>query len=103
MSESTAATAIGRVSTVMVPVADQDRAIEFYTEKLGFEKVADIPFGDGERWVAVVPPGAETTIALVLPREGKRPGSRPASGSRAPTSTPTTPPCASAASTSIPR
>ena len=74
MSESTATTAIDRVSTVMVPVADQDKAIEFYTEKLGFEKVADIPFGDGDRWVAVVPPGAATTIALVLPREGEKPG-----------------------------
>jgi catechol 2,3-dioxygenase-like lactoylglutathione lyase family enzyme len=74
MSESTAATAIGKVSTVMVPVADQDQAIEFYTEKLGFEKVADIPFGDGDRWVAVVPSGAETTIALVLPREGEEAG-----------------------------
>ena len=74
MSESSATTAIGRVSTVMVPVADQDQAIEFYTEKLGFEKVADIPFGDGDRWVAVVPPGAETTIALVLPREGDEAG-----------------------------
>ena len=73
-STSTAATAIGRVSTVMVPVADQDQAIEFYTEKLGFEKVADIPFGDGDRWVAVVPRGAETTIALVLPREGQEAG-----------------------------
>ena len=73
-STSTAATAIGRVSTVMVPVADQDQAIEFYTEKLGFEKVADIPFGDGDRWVAVVPPGAATTIALVRPREGEQTG-----------------------------
>ncbi len=73
-STSTAATAIGRVSTVMVPVADQDQAIEFYTEKLGFEKVADIPFGDGDRWVAVVPPGAATTIALVRPREGEGTG-----------------------------
>lgn len=73
-STSTAATAIGRVSTVMVPVADQDQAIEFYTEKLGFEEVADIPFGDGDRWVAVVPPGAATTIALVRPREGEATG-----------------------------
>jgi len=74
MSASTAATAIDRISTVMVPVADQDRAIEFYTGTLGFEKVADIPFGDGERWVAVAPPGAATTLALVLPREGEAAG-----------------------------
>jgi catechol 2,3-dioxygenase-like lactoylglutathione lyase family enzyme len=75
MSESTAeATTISRVSTVMVPVVDQDKAIEFYTGKLGFEKIADIPFGDGNRWVAVAPAGAATTIALVQPREGESTG-----------------------------
>ena len=44
--------------TVIVPVSDQDRAIEFYVETLGFEKRADIPFGGGERWVEVAPAGA---------------------------------------------
>jgi catechol 2,3-dioxygenase-like lactoylglutathione lyase family enzyme len=63
-------TTIGQVATVMVPVSDQDRAIEFYEEKLGFEKRADIPFGDGNRWVEVAPPGGATTVALVQPREG---------------------------------
>ncbi len=67
-------TTIGQVATVMVPVADQDRAIEFYEEKLGFEKRADIPFGDGNRWVEVAPPGAATTLALVQPREGESAG-----------------------------
>jgi len=74
MSESTAATTIGQVSTVMVPVDDQDRAIEFYTEKLGFEKRADVPFGDGNRWVEVAPTGAATSIALVQPMEGQETG-----------------------------
>ncbi|HEY2333847.1 MAG TPA: VOC family protein [Solirubrobacterales bacterium] len=75
MSESTAAaTAIGQVATVMVPVADQDKAIEFYTEKLGFEKRADIPFGDGNRWVEIAPSGAATTIALVQPMEDQETG-----------------------------
>ena len=67
-------TQITQVGTVMVPVADQDRALEFYLGKLGFEKRADIPFGRGERWVEVAPPGAATTIALVLPREGEPTG-----------------------------
>jgi catechol 2,3-dioxygenase-like lactoylglutathione lyase family enzyme len=62
------------VSTVIVPVSDQDRAIEFYTEKLGCEKRADIPFGEGERWVEVAPPGADTTLALMPPREGESAG-----------------------------
>ena len=75
MSEgSAAATTIGQVATVMVPVADQDRAIEFYVGKLGFEKRADAPFGDGNRWVEVAPAGGATTIALVLPREGEATG-----------------------------
>ncbi len=74
MSETTAATTIGKVATVMVPVADQDRAIEFYTEKLGLELRADIPFGDGNRWVEVAPAGAATTVALVQPMEGQEVG-----------------------------
>lgn len=74
MTETTAATTISQVANVMVPVSDQDRAIEFYTEKLGFEKRTDMPFGDGNRWVEVAPPGAATTIALVQPREGESAG-----------------------------
>jgi catechol 2,3-dioxygenase-like lactoylglutathione lyase family enzyme len=74
MSESSAATAIGQVSTVMVPVADQDQAVDFYTGKLGFEKRTDVPFGDGNRWVEVAPEGAATTLALVQPREGESAG-----------------------------
>lgn len=63
-----------RVATVMVPVADQDEAIEFYVGKLGFEKRNDTPFGDGNRWVEVAPPGAATTVALVQPMEGQETG-----------------------------
>jgi catechol 2,3-dioxygenase-like lactoylglutathione lyase family enzyme len=73
-AETGSATNVTQVATMMVPVADQDRAIEFYTGKLGFEKRADTPFGDGNRWVEVAPPGAVTTIALVEPREGESAG-----------------------------
>ena len=52
------------VGRVMVPVSDQDAAIAFYTDKLGFNVLVDIPFGDGERWVEVTPPAGGTTIAL---------------------------------------
>ena len=58
-------THITQVGTVIVPVSDQDRALEFYVGKLGFEKRLDAPFGEGGRWVEVAPPGAATTIALV--------------------------------------
>ncbi len=56
--------AITRIGTVIVPVSDQDRALEFYVDKLGFEKRRDMPFGAG-RWIEVAPPGSPTTIALV--------------------------------------
>jgi catechol 2,3-dioxygenase-like lactoylglutathione lyase family enzyme len=70
MTETQSSTRITEVGRVIVPVADQDRALEFYLGKLGFEKRADIPYGDGERWLEVAPPGATTAIALIPPREG---------------------------------
>jgi catechol 2,3-dioxygenase-like lactoylglutathione lyase family enzyme len=57
-------TRITDLGTVGIPVTDQDRALEFYVGKLGFEKRRDLPFGPG-RWIEVAPPGAATTIALV--------------------------------------
>jgi catechol 2,3-dioxygenase-like lactoylglutathione lyase family enzyme len=65
---------IKEVGRVMVPVSDQDRAIEFYVDKLGFEKRADTPYGDGDRWVEVAPPGSAAALALVHPREGESAG-----------------------------
>jgi catechol 2,3-dioxygenase-like lactoylglutathione lyase family enzyme len=59
---------ITQVGRVMVPVGDQDAAISFYTGMLGFELVADVPFGDGERWVEVAPSGGGTALALVPSR-----------------------------------
>ncbi|HEY2536202.1 MAG TPA: VOC family protein [Solirubrobacteraceae bacterium] len=70
MSNTTTA-GIGEIGTVIVPVSDQDRAIEFFVQKLGFEKRSDTPFGHGDRWVEVAPAGAATTIAIVPPREGE--------------------------------
>jgi catechol 2,3-dioxygenase-like lactoylglutathione lyase family enzyme len=74
MSKTQGGTTVDQVATVMVPVTDQDRAIAFYTEKLGFELRADTPFGQGDRWVEVAPPGAATTVALVTPMEGQEVG-----------------------------
>lgn len=59
---------IKQVGRVMVPVSNQDRAIEFYTGKLGFSLSADVPFGNGDRWVEVAPPGGGAALALVPPR-----------------------------------
>jgi catechol 2,3-dioxygenase-like lactoylglutathione lyase family enzyme len=71
MSDTIAGTHISQIGTVIVPVSDQDQAIEFYVQKLGFEKRNDVPFGNGDRWVEVAPPGASTTLAIVPPREGE--------------------------------
>lgn len=50
--------------TVAVPVADQERALEFYVGTLGLETRLDVPFGPGARWIEVAPPGSRTTLAL---------------------------------------
>jgi catechol 2,3-dioxygenase-like lactoylglutathione lyase family enzyme len=67
-------TRMSKIGTVVIPVSDQDCAIEFYVETLGFEKRADVPFGNGYRWVEVAPADAVTTIAIVPPPPGKPTG-----------------------------
>jgi catechol 2,3-dioxygenase-like lactoylglutathione lyase family enzyme len=57
-------TRITHVGTVIVPVSDQEQALAFYVDTLGFEKRLDGPFGEG-RWIEVAPPGAATSIAIV--------------------------------------
>jgi catechol 2,3-dioxygenase-like lactoylglutathione lyase family enzyme len=58
---------ITRVRRVTVAVSDQDAAIAWYTGTLGFGLLADVPFGDGQRWVEVAPPDGEASLALVSP------------------------------------
>jgi catechol 2,3-dioxygenase-like lactoylglutathione lyase family enzyme len=69
MSTTTTAASITQVANVIIPVTDQDRMVEFYTETLGLEKRADIPFGEGAegRWVEVAPCETQTPIALCPP------------------------------------
>ena len=71
---SSARNRISRVGLVVVPVTDQDRAIAFYVDRLGFELRGDTPFGEGYRWVEVAPAGAVTTIAIVPPPPGRPAG-----------------------------
>jgi len=61
---------ITQVGRVCVTVADTDRAIDFYVNTLGFDKVVDTPMGEDMRWVEVALPGAQTTIALAPPPQG---------------------------------
>jgi catechol 2,3-dioxygenase-like lactoylglutathione lyase family enzyme len=71
---SSTKTRVNKIATVVVPVADVDRAIGFYVDKLGFEKRVDVPFGNGYRWVEVGIADETTTIALAPPPEGKSSG-----------------------------
>ena len=57
--------ALTYVGTVIVPVADQDKALEFYVGTLGFEVRLDGELAPGQRWLEVAPPGAATSLALV--------------------------------------
>jgi catechol 2,3-dioxygenase-like lactoylglutathione lyase family enzyme len=45
-------------------VNDQQAAVEFYTNKLGLEKIQDEPYGEGTRWITVSPVGSRIMIAL---------------------------------------
>src|SRR5438552_13642519 len=65
---------ISKVGRVCVTVADTDRALDFYTGTLGFEKVVDEPMGPDMRWVEVQVSGAETTIALAPLPQGQEAG-----------------------------
>jgi catechol 2,3-dioxygenase-like lactoylglutathione lyase family enzyme len=74
MSKTTTKLNVTQVGRVCVTVADTDRAIEFYCDTLGFEKVVDTPMGEGMRWVEVSVSGTPTTIALAPPPPGTEAG-----------------------------
>lgn len=77
MSESTKSpTSVTNLGVAMFTIADQDAALAFYTDKLGFEVRADVSFGEqGEmRWLEVAPPGSTARLALNPPMGGGAPG-----------------------------
>src|SRR5262245_14916776 len=55
------------IKFVGIPVRDQDRALEFYTGKLGFTVTTDRPFNDDQRWIELRTPGADTGVVLFTP------------------------------------
>jgi lactoylglutathione lyase len=73
MSEHAPPTTVSNIGVAMFAVADQDAAVAFYTEKLGFELRSDTRFGEhGEnRWVEVAPPGSNARLALNPPMGGQ--------------------------------
>jgi predicted enzyme related to lactoylglutathione lyase len=58
---------IKNVDFVSIPVADQKRALAFYTEKLGFTVFTDQPFSDKQRWIELKIGGAQTKVVLFTP------------------------------------
>ena len=57
-------TSISQIRTVAIPASDQERSLAFYTGVLGFEKTLDAPFGPGQRWIEVSPPGGGSSLAI---------------------------------------
>ncbi|HWF11993.1 MAG TPA: VOC family protein [Bryobacteraceae bacterium] len=62
---------IKRIKFLGIPVRDQERALRFYTENLGFRVFTDQPFNDKQRWIELTIPGAETGIVLFTPEAMK--------------------------------
>lgn len=58
---------ITKLKFVGIPTADQDRALRFWTEQIGFTLTTDQPMGPGRRWIELAIPGAETGITLFTP------------------------------------
>jgi lactoylglutathione lyase len=59
------------VNQVILEVEDQDRALRFWTEAIGFEVVQDAPYGEGGRWLEVRTRDKAVTLVLSL-RRGER-------------------------------
>jgi catechol 2,3-dioxygenase-like lactoylglutathione lyase family enzyme len=60
-------TMIRGISIATIPVRNQDAALAFYTEKLGFKVLTDQPFNGNQRWIELLIPGAESKVALFTP------------------------------------
>jgi lactoylglutathione lyase len=78
MSETTQTpTTLFNIGVAMFTVADQDAALAFYTEKLGFEVRSDTRFGENNdmRWLEVAPPGSIARLALNPPMNATPGGS----------------------------
>jgi lactoylglutathione lyase len=58
---------ITHVGTVSIYVKDQQKALEFYRDVLGFEVRQDQPMGPNARWIEVAPRGAQTRLVPFTP------------------------------------
>lgn len=55
-----------KIRLTSVSIEDYDKALSFYTEKLGFQKKHDIPLGNGDRWLTVVSPAEPNGTEVLL-------------------------------------
>jgi predicted enzyme related to lactoylglutathione lyase len=58
---------ITQMKFVGIPTTDQDRALEFYTEKLGFEVSTDQVFNEKQRWIELRIANSPTRVVLFTP------------------------------------
>lgn len=58
---------ITHVKFVSIPTSDQDRALAFYTQKLGFRVMSDQPFDDRQRWIELGIASSQTRFVLFTP------------------------------------
>ncbi len=65
------------VKFVSIPVARQDEALRFYSEKLGFTVITDQPYDDRQRWIELGIQGADTHVVLFMPDGHEGPGKGP--------------------------
>jgi catechol 2,3-dioxygenase-like lactoylglutathione lyase family enzyme len=56
---------IQKIAHIALVVTDYDEAIEFYTQKLGFDLLEDTPLSDTKRWVLVAPKGSKECALLL--------------------------------------
>jgi catechol 2,3-dioxygenase-like lactoylglutathione lyase family enzyme len=55
-----------RIRLTSVSIGDYDKALQFYTDVLGFQKKRDLPLGEGARWLTVVSPADPDGVELLL-------------------------------------
>ncbi|KAB2352278.1 VOC family protein [Actinomadura rudentiformis] len=66
---------ITHIGVAILYVSDQQETVDFYVEKLGFNKTTDAEMFAGTRWIEVTPPSGQTTIAIHdAATFGKQPG-----------------------------
>jgi catechol 2,3-dioxygenase-like lactoylglutathione lyase family enzyme len=65
---------ITHVKFVSIPTTNQDRALAFYTEKLGFRVLTDQPFDDRQRWIELRVGQSDTRFVLFSTDGGPKPG-----------------------------